>query len=359
MARPGIMVGIAVGLLVSGSVSAAAQTSCGSLTQHRHDIDPSFGRDYYVYAPCDLPSVPVPLIVYLHGCNQTAPEAATQTRFASLADQHKFIVVYPEQFDPRDDDLDGHLFDGNGAKCWNWFRPENWSRGSGEPAAIAAITEAVMEANIDPDRVYLMGTSAGGVMAATMGATYPDLYAAISINAGCGYPACADPSGALAAAAMGESARMMPVIVFHGTADEAAAFPMGVDAVSQWLGTNDIVDDGTANGSVSRLPASVEHHGLDETAAGGLGTIGDVCVGNRTGSPCLGGALGFPEEYPYSIAHYVDRERRPLLDFWIIHFLTHNYVSGDPGVAWSDPLGPDITQAAYDFFMAHPKDGGG
>ena len=341
---------------VSSEARAKPAEGCGTLTQSRFEADGLPARDYLVYVPCGLKKKDTPaLVVYLHGCNQNAAEAAVQTRWNTFADAQRFIVVYPNQFEPAGDDLEGHAFDGNGAQCWNWFRPEHVNRGSGEPATLAGITQAVMTANnVDPDRVYVAGISAGGVMTSVMGATYPDLYAAIGVIAGCGYPACADPGGTLATQAMGAYARAMPAIVVHGTADEAAVFPMGLDAVHQWLNTNDLVDDGTMNGSVPRTPASTEDHGVDEGALDGLGTVGDTCVGNRTASPCLGGVLGFGE-YPHTIEHYVDAAGAPLLDFWIIHGGTHNYVSGDPSVNWSDPLGPDITRATWEFFQAHAR----
>lgn len=328
------------------------ETAAGVLRQCLYAQDGLPQRDYYVYEP-SAPAQPTALVVYLHGCNQNAVESAIQTRWNLLAEAHGFYVVYPDQRIPGDTDVEGQAFDGNGAQCWNWFREEHLHRGSGEPATLAGITQTLLgRYAIDPQRVYLMGTSAGGGMTTILGATYPDLYAALAINAGVGYPVGTDPSGAIAAQEMGEYARRMPAIVFHGTADEAAAFPLGVSLVQQWLGANDQVDDGSANNSVPRQPASTEHHGLDASLIAGAGNVGDICVGNRVASPCLGGALGFEESYPTSIEHYLDAEGKPLLDFWAIHLLTHNYVGGDPSVNFSDPLGPNITQAAYDFFLA-------
>ena len=336
-------------------VEARAQpaNACGALAQERFDEPGLPARDYYVYVPCGLKKKDAPaLVMYLHGCNQNATEAAVQTRWNALAEEDRFIVVYPTQFQPAGDDLEGHAFDGNGARCWNWFRPEHIQRGAGEAATLAGITQRLMARHhVDPQRVYVAGISAGGAMTGVMGATYPDLYAALGIIAGVPYPMGADPGGVYAAQTMGEHAHRMPAIVIHGTADEATAFPTGIEVVQQWLGTNDVVDDGALNGSVPRQPASTEHHGLDESLVAGLGSPGDLCVGNRTASPCLGGALGLAE-YPYSIERYTDASGAPLLDFWIIHFATHNYVGGDPSVNWSDPLGPDITRATWEFFEA-------
>ena len=146
----------------------------------------------------------------------------------------------------------------------------------------------------------------------------------------------------------------MPVLAVQGTADVVNNPAMGAALVQQWLGTNDLVDNGAPDGSVASSPAAVEHHGLDGSAAEGLGTQGDVCA-YATRYPCVGGAAGFDSSYPYSVMHYVDAHGRALVDQWLIHGLGHAYPNGNTEANWTDPLGPDVTTAAYAFFMAHPK----
>src|SRR5437588_12962231 len=53
-------------------------------------------RPYFVYTPHNYhPGTPVPLIVMLHGCTQTAADFAAGTQMNELADAHQFIVVTP------------------------------------------------------------------------------------------------------------------------------------------------------------------------------------------------------------------------------------------------------------------------
>lgn len=284
------------------------------------------------------------LVVVLHGCAQTAADIAAGSGWNQLADREGFTVVYPEQ---------STGLDGNAARCWNSGQAAALPRGDGELEAVAQITRTVASTyGVPSDRIYLLGLSSGALMANAMAATYPDLYAAFASVAGCSYQ-CSDPTGDAAYMRMGPYARVMPVMVIHGSADYLTNPAMGELTVLQWLGTNDLADDGARNHSISPVPASVEHRDLDALQRPDPAN-GDAClVAPFPRNPCVGGALGL-SPYPTTVKTYVDNAGRVVVESWLVHGLSHNYSGGSYAGNATDPYGPDITSAAWSFFQSHP-----
>ena len=154
----------------------------------------------------------------LHGCTQNPEDFALGTQMNDLADEFGLIVAYPHQ--PRR---------ANPSGCWNWFDRRHQNRGSGEPAKLAGLAQALAkEFGVGKERIFAAGLSAGGAMAEVLAATYPDVFAAVGVHSGLPYRSAVDVPSAFAAmkgtAAVDSSSpaandRRCRKIIFHGGAD--------------------------------------------------------------------------------------------------------------------------------------------
>jgi poly(hydroxyalkanoate) depolymerase family esterase len=347
--RRALVATAALAVVAAGGAAQAAPASRGTGSFTRHTFHSAAGdRDYWLYLPPGHARAPRPLVVYLHGCIETATDTAASSHFNRIAAERGFVVVYPQQNVTHN--TSAPLADGNGTGCWNWFLPEDQSRDAGEPAVITGIVRRLVATQrIDRRRVYVEGVSAGADMAVILGATYPDVYAAIAPIAGCAYATCTDVTGELTYRAMGTRARVVPMFWENGTADTLNNMAMGGTLVASWLGADDLADNGAMDGSVSRTPASVTSYELDQTPSPGSG---DVCVHNDN-FPCPGGVVGFGKSYPYTVATYDDAHGCEVAEAWVIHGLEHAHPDAPGDGPFTDPLGPDVSAASYDFFSHH------
>ncbi len=133
----------------------------------------------YEYVPSKLAAAPA-VVVVLHGCTQGAADVA-RTGWNELADQHGFVVVYPEQSSAN-----------NPARCFNWGGVygdfTNIKRGNDENASIKQMVDkSIALHGADAKRVFVAGFSAGGGQAALMAAAWPDVFAAGATIAGLPY----------------------------------------------------------------------------------------------------------------------------------------------------------------------------
>ena len=282
-------------------------------------------RSYELYVPpSNNPGAPMPLVVALHGCTQTADQFRQLTRFDALAAAKGFIVVFPQQ------DNQANTFG-----CWNWFVPNQMQRGDSEPSMIAGITNQVRQRYaVDGRHIYVAGFSAGGAMAEVMGATYPDLYAAIGVGDGCEYDAgapcafyrSADPeqAGRAAYQAMGSYARAVPFVAFEGDQDNVVAPVNAQQLVRAGQVAADWADDGSENGSVPQYPTSTNW------------------------------SLGANGGQMYTTSSYSDGRGHELAQLWTVRGMSHAWSGGNAAQQYSDPSGPDETLNMYLFFMNHP-----
>ncbi len=336
-------------LLLAAAVSAAdrprtavaaplTDSTSSGVVQAGSFITETYGdRDYRLYIPEGYQvGTPLPLLVVLHGCGQDPTSMAVDTHFNEYADQFKFLALYPRQ--PQS---------ANGTRCWNWFLPEHQQRGAGEPALIAGMTAQVQSRYaVDSMRIFVTGLSAGGAMSIIMGATYPDVYAAIGVSSGIEYGCatdtasgviamssggCANPveSGNKAYAAMGQYERVMPVIVFHGSADAVVVVKNAHNILTQWAQTDDLASDGADNNNIDDVPE---------------GTTPGQVPGGHTYT-----------RYTYNDSH----DGRTVLEKYIVDAMPHAWSGGTLDLEGGgdrnvDPLGPDASLIMWEFFQANP-----
>jgi poly(hydroxyalkanoate) depolymerase family esterase len=266
-------------------------------------------RPYKLFIPSHYHGQPVPLIVMLHGCTQSADDFAAGTQMNVAAEAHTCLVAYPEQTSAA-----------NGQKCWNWFNRGDQARGAGEPSLIAGMTQHVMgDYAVDPTRVFVAGLSAGGAEAAILGETYPELYAAVGVHSGLPCGAAHDVSSAFAAMQKGgvvkngsarPRGRQVPTIVFHGDKD-VTVNKLNGDAVVAQVVKNGVFSTQTEHGQ----------------APGGLA---------------------------YDRTILSDSSGRSVIEQWVVHGGGHAWFGGSPTGTYTDPRGPDATAEMLRFFLAHP-----
>ena len=242
-----------------------------------------------------LPSQGKPraLLLMLHGCTQNALDFARGTRMNEWAERGRFAVLYPEQ-NPQS----------NSRLCWNWF-----VKNSPEPALLHELTQKTMS-QLQVDRVYVAGISAGACMAALLAHRYPDFFAGVGLHSGVPLGAASNTVGALLAmrglSRWGkDQGWTAPTLIFHGDQDNIVS---------------------VKNSDRLRQQA------------------------------CLGRDLQSKEE---SLSEGGRRSRRAQfhdawgkvqVECWVVEGLGHAWSGGSKEGSWTDPQGPDASQHLVRFF---------
>ena len=285
-------------------------------------------RAYKLYVPARPSDSPMPMVVMLHGCTQSADDFAAGTQMNRLADEHGFLVVYPEQ-----------AANANVSKCWNWFKEEDQVRDSGEPSLIAGIVRDVaVRHGADQRRIFVAGLSAGAAMAVVLGETYPELFAGVGAHSGLPYGSAHDIPSAMAAMKGGRSgivhlqspasaapaprrraAQAVPTIVFHGDRDHTVRQTNGAEIIQQ-------ARDAHAAEAGTVLQTRMERG----TAPGGRS---------------------------YSRTVHADASGQPRMESWTLHGAGHAWSGGDERGSYTDGTGPDASAEMVRFFLGQPRAG--
>jgi len=225
----------------------------------------------FSFVPAEVAG-PLPLVVVLHGCGQTAAGYEIGAGWATLAQRYGFALLMPEQQSTN-----------NPNGCFNWFVPEDIRRGGGEAASIRQMIEAISSTHkIDRANIFVTGLSAGGAMTAVMLATYPELFAAGAIIAGLPYgiannvqqalngmmqspPRSARQLGDLVRKASPHRGPWPKLSVWHGSADRTVHPSNADEIVKQWLDLHQLPESPMSQGMVDGYPRQLWWNAAGET----------------------------------------------------------------------------------------------
>ncbi len=242
-----------------------------------------------------------PLVVLLHGCGQAASDFAADTGWTALADRLRLPLLLPEQ-----------AMGNNQGRCFQWFQPTDVRRDHGEAGSIAAMTDAASERfGSDRSRVFVVGLSAGGAMAAALLAAYPDRFAAGAVVAGLPVGSAVSGMQALARMAHGAPSRTPATLADQARLLGPEGYAGPWPRLSIWHGEADDVV----------VPANGEVLASQWRALHGLQEVPTQDSATPTGRHRAWG-----------------QEIRPALELWSIPGLPHAYPTGTGG-----PTGPYAT----------------
>ena len=261
-------------------------------------------ESHCLYVAGSAAQVGAPMVLMLHGAGQDPEDFAMGTAMNVAAERNGFVVLYPAQ-GPHD----------NAQRCWNWFERAHQTRGQGEPARIAALTlQVARDLEVDTNRIYIAGMSAGGAMAALLGELFPDVYAAVGVHSGLAPRAGTNLSSALAA--------------MRG-ADRPDTAPSGVPTIA-FHGDRDIV--------VSPI------NGIQIMEA----SVGKDCLSVTTEHVASDGRRSTHREY---------RGKGPGVcgEHWTLHEGGHAWSGGHRAGSYADAQGPNASEEMLRFFKPHRR----
>lgn len=132
----------------------------------------SVGTNFaYIYRPEVESGKKMPLLIMLHGADQSALEFSGQTQMNKLAYKHGFCVAY----------IDKNIMT-NPIKAFDWITPKEKNYDIKSVEELISIMSK--RADIDTDKIYLAGLSAGAALTAMFVEKNPHLIAGAAMIAG-------------------------------------------------------------------------------------------------------------------------------------------------------------------------------
>ncbi|CZR54576.1 related to acetylxylan esterase (subclass of the carboxylic acid esterases) [Phialocephala subalpina] len=240
---------VAAAAALAGLVNADAYVAAaGPLVQVSAFKDGPTKAGMYVYVPTKKADK-APIIVAIHYCTGTAQKYFSGSNYASLADTHGFIVIYPNS--------------PSSGGCWDVASTGSLTHGKGgdSETIVNMVKYAVTNYGGDADRVFATGSSSGAMMTNVLAGAYPDVFRAGSVYSGvpdgCFYVSgattgmatpgwsnsCANGQNIKTAQAWGDLVRSYypgyngtypKMQIFHGTADNTLDYPNLAEQMKEW-----------------------------------------------------------------------------------------------------------------------------
>jgi len=202
--------------------------ACNNSTQALSTISVNgVDREYLLYVPTDFDiQNEAPVFFNFHGFGGTAQDQMEWSDFRDLADEHQFLLVYPQGSDL------------NGTSHWNnaFLGGDNKSTADDFGFTLALLDSLIEEYSVDEDRVYASGYSNGGFMSYSLVCYYSNRFTGI-----------ASVSSTMLNDFDGDCApeRPIPIISMNGTEDSTVPYNGGVegfqaipDVLNYWAGAN-------------------------------------------------------------------------------------------------------------------------
>jgi polyhydroxybutyrate depolymerase len=219
-----------------------------------------FNREFYIYIPSEFSKgdTSYPLLFSLHGYTSQALWNLSYTGFQSIADDKKFIVIYPQ----------GSILNSTSETHWN---VGGWTIGS-KSDDINFINDLIdwthSNYDIDLNRVYSVGMSNGGFMSYHLACNLSDRIAAIGSVTGSMTPETFEEC---------KPEHPTPVIQIHGKLD----FTVPYNGNSYMMSIDDVIKYWTGFNNCNSSPSNFSIEDGDGDDHGGLISRYENCL-NKT-----------------------------------------------------------------------------
>ncbi len=194
----------------------------------------------FTYVPKNA-NAAAPLLVLLHGCSQGSSDYDDEIGFINIAEKTGAVLLLPQQSNSN-----------NSISCFNWFQPWDVDRGKGEGSSIIEMIKFLQKKRIaSKSEVYISGLSAGGAMAISIVANYPEVFKGAGVIAGIPHGCAMDVYNGLACmksktrspktwaeyvrrSSRNYKGKFPKIMIFHGTADPYVYDKNANELKKQW-----------------------------------------------------------------------------------------------------------------------------